>query len=150
MTIDPYRTFKFRIEIQGVLAGHFQNIDGMTNTMEVLEKPEPWGWEIIPNARDRAALDLAARSHGASAVIVRGWNPVQKKAITGEWKNPASAPRPLGVTGFIAENASAGPVRRWNFENAWPVKVTGPSVRAARQLPPDQLLLLFQGLKQAR
>ncbi len=39
---------------------------------------------------------------------------------------------------------------RWNFENAWPVKVTGPSVKAdSNEFGIEELVITHEGLSRA-
>ena len=52
----------------------------------------------------------------------------QNRHLLEHWVNPAAARKatPRGV--IVMLDGSGRPVSRWNFENAWPVKVSGPSM----------------------
>ena len=85
--IDPYKNFKFRIVLDSTAIASFQELQGITTKVDVVEHRSPMEllhvsgvqpvhWRTLVGVRDRAALDRAARQGRPGALLLKGFEPL--------------------------------------------------------------------------
>jgi phage tail-like protein len=117
---DPYGTFNFVVEIEGIAVAGFSECSGLTAETEVIEYRE--GNEAA------GVRKLAGLTKFAAITLKRGitkdrdlWN-WYKNIING------NTDRRNGSSVLLGNDRS--PVARWNFTNGWPAKWEGPHLKA--------------------
>jgi phage tail-like protein len=119
---DPYRSFNFMLEIDGVPLGAFSEANGLTADGDAIDYRE--GTDRQLNVRKLVGL----RKY-SSITLKRGYT--QEKSL---WKWFASAV--AGKTDrrnvtIVLLNEAREPVLRWHVENAWLNKLEGPGFKAS-------------------
>ncbi len=135
---DPYLSFRFLVEIQGLVVGGFSEVSGLQANTEVEEIKEGGVNDFVhklpkitkyPNITlKRGITDLDALWHWHQDVVN---GKVERKTV------------------FIMLMDSEGNEKwRWSFEHAYPVKWTGPDLKAdGSTVGVETLELAHNGIK---
>lgn len=121
---DPLTGFNFALEVSGTISGYFTEVSGLGSEHEIVEH------KVMSETGDEIVMKIPGRLKWESMTF--------KRCITSnmdiwDWRKQVedgqvdSARRNGSVVMF---DQSGAEVARWNFENAWPSKVTGPSPKA--------------------
>jgi len=137
LRLDPFQSFNFWVEIEGILVGGFSECTGLQVEAEVETYAEGGLNEYTHQFRGRAKY--------APLVLKRGltlnehlwrWH---QDVIEGNFE------RKNGTIYLL--NATHVPVVWWNFRKAFPSKWTGPELRAnSNEVAVESVELLHQGL----
>lgn len=135
---DPYRTFNFHIEIDGVPLGAFSEASGLTADGDAVDYRE--GTDVQQNVRKLPAL----RKY-TNITLKRGYT--QDKSLWIWYGNIVNGqPDRRNVT-IVLLNEARVPVLRWHAENAWINKIEGPSLKAAgNEIAMESVELVHEGL----
>jgi phage tail-like protein len=139
---DPYGTYNFLVEIEGITRGAFQEASGFDSSIEVEEHRE--GGE---NITTRKLPGMVKYSN-----IVLKWGLTDDHELDDWYQQWASGdPAAKRQSGSIVLLDRQGQEKkRWNFINAWPTKLTWPSFNAENSdLAIMTLELAHEGLKAA-
>ena len=135
---DPYRSFNFQLEIDGVPLGAFSECSGLTAEGDAVDYRE--GTDIPLNVRKLVGL----RKY-TNLTLKRGYT--QDKALWAWFGNIVNGiPDRRNVT-IILMNEQRQPVLRWHAENAWINKIEGPSLKASgNEVAIESVELVHEGL----
>jgi phage tail-like protein len=114
-----------RLEVQGVISGFFTEVSGLGSESEIIEHKvvDEKGREVVRKIPGRLKWqDISLKRGVTSNLDVWAW---RKLVEVGDLK----AARKDGSITVL--NATLEPVAQWNFQKAWPSKVSG------RSLDPD-------------
>jgi phage tail-like protein len=121
---DPLIGFSFALDIQGTLTGYFTEISGLGSETEIVEHKvvDPQGRDLIQKIPGRTKFTDVTLKRGITKLKdIWDWRKlVEDGNIVGARKNAT-------VTMY---DQSLTAVARWNLTNAWPSKVSGPSINA--------------------
>ena len=120
---DPLVAFKFGLEIEGKLSGFFTTVGGIGSESEVVEhkitNPDS-GETIIQKIPGRLTWTEVSLKRGVtSSIDVWEW---RQQVVEGKVDDARTN------CSIIAYNQGNEEIARWNFESAWPSKVTGPDM----------------------
>jgi len=121
---DPSVGFHFGLDFGGVIAGYFTECAGIGSEHEVIEHKvvNEKGQEIILKIPGRLKWENITLKRGiTSSMDIWDW---RKMVEDGDVDN---ARRNGSITMY---NQHLEPIARWDFERAWPVKVTGPQPKS--------------------
>jgi phage tail-like protein len=121
---DPLIGAHFALEVQGKIAGYFTEVSGLGSETEVVEHKvmTEKGVEVIKKIPGRLKWENITLKRGiTSAMDIWTW----RKEV--EEGNIATARADGSIVMF---DQTLKEVARWEFQKAWPVKVTGPSLKA--------------------
>jgi phage tail-like protein len=122
---DPLVSAWFGLEFQGEVAGAFRECSGLGSENEVVEYKAsgPKGEQVIKKVPGRLKWNNISLKRGITdSMDMWKWRKlVEEGKMTDARKNGT-------VTMF---NQKGDPVAKWNFVNAWPSKLSGPSANAA-------------------
>ncbi|HMK50156.1 MAG TPA: phage tail protein [Thermodesulfovibrionales bacterium] len=119
-TSYPYATFRFRVEIDGITVARFSEVSGLMVETET-EQYEEGGVNDFVHY-------LPKRTKYQHIILKRGLTDVDE---LWQWYQDVVAGRFQRKNGAIVLMDSSGEdALRWNFSNAYPVKWTGPDLRA--------------------
>jgi phage tail-like protein len=117
---DPYRGFRFRVEIDGIAVAHFSEVSGL----QVETETEPYEEGGVNDF----VHQLPKRTKFQSITLKRGITDVD---TLWQWHQDVVIGKFQRKNGSIILLDEAGEDRwRWNFSNAFPVKWSGPDLRA--------------------
>lgn len=121
---DPLVGFHFALEIQGVVTGFFTEVSGLGSEHEIIEHKvvDESGREIVHKIPGRLKWQDVTFKRGITANMdIWKW---RKQVEDGD----VESARANGSVVMFDQHLEE--VARWNFENAWPTKVTGPSLKS--------------------
>jgi phage tail-like protein len=118
--LDPYQVFNFMIEIEGVLAGAFSECSGLGVETEVLEYREGGLNEYVHRFAGPTKYPPLVLKHGLTQIDgLWTWH---QQVVQG------TVTRQNGTIYLLDQQRI--PVMFWDFKEAYPVKYTGPELRA--------------------
>lgn len=134
---DPYQVFNFFIEIEGILAGGFSECTGLQVETEIENYSEGGLNEYVHHFRGRTKYPPLVFKHGLT--MIAGLWLWHQKVIEG------NVERKNGTIYLL--NRMRIPVLWWNFKGAFPIKWTGPDLRAdSGNVAIESIELVHQGL----
>ena len=138
---DPYGSFNFVVEIDGITITGFTEVSGLDAEVEVVEYRE---------GADPSSSRKLPGLHKYSNITL-------KRGITGDlslwnWMQSVLSGKPdRRNMSIILLNDSREPVARWNVVRAWPTKYQAPALTAAASEVGVELLeLTHEGLVRAQ
>jgi phage tail-like protein len=138
---DPYGQFNFLVELEGVVAGGFSEVSGLTTDTNIIEYRE--GNESVGTVRKLPGL-----MKYNNIVLKRGWTANtklwewRKKVIDGKTQRTHGA--------IILLDESRAEALRWNFTQGWPSKWEGPALNAkTSEVAIETLEIAHEGLELA-
>jgi phage tail-like protein len=136
---DPLVSFHFSVEIQGVVKGYFTEVSGLGSEHEITEQ------KVVNEKGQEMVLKIPGRLKWENIVLKRG---ITSSMDIWEWRKKVEdgkvdeARHDGSITMF---DQQLNPVACWEFYRAWPVKVTGPSVKAdSNEIGVEELTLAHE------
>lgn len=121
---DPLIGFHFGVDVQGVVKGYFTECSGLGSENELIEQKvvNEKGQEVVLKLPGRLKWDNITLKRGiTSSMDIWQWRKqVTDGDVDGVWHD--------GSITMYDEHLKE--VARWNFERAWPLKVTGPQPKS--------------------
>jgi phage tail-like protein len=119
---DPYPAFNFFVEVQGLVLGGFSEVTGLQVEIEVEDYRE--------GGLNSHLHRLAGPTRYPSNLVLR--RGVTDGALLWEWQQEVIGGKPARRHGSVALLDSVGEqAARWDFIAAYPVRWTGPELRAS-------------------
>jgi phage tail-like protein len=137
---DPYRSYQFLVEIEGITRAGFRECSGLDSTQDAIEYRE--GNEALTT---RKLPGLVKYSN-----ISLKWG-ITDDAELWAWRNKVVSGKIERRNGSIILLDDTGAEKvRWNFREAWPTKWTGPSFNATgNDVAIETLEIAHEGLVKA-
>jgi len=140
-TRDPLVGFHYAIEVQGVVTGYFTECSGIGSEHELIEHKvvDEKGREIIQKIPGRLKWENVTFKRGITENMdIWDWRETVVQGQVDDARRNGS---------IVMFKQSLEEVARWNFENAWPLKVSGPSMKAdSNEFGIEELVLTHEGL----
>lgn len=137
---DPLISAWFSIEFQGQVAGAFRECEGLGSSNEVVEYKASGekGEFVIKKVPGRLIWNNIVLKRGITdSMDMWKW----RKLV--EQGNVNSARKNGTITMY---NTNGTAIAKWNFINAWPSRITGPSVNASENsVAIEELELTHEG-----
>ena len=111
---NPYANFNFLVELEGVEAGGFSEVDLPSGEIEVIEYRE--GADRVSSARK-----LPGRAKYANVVLKRGV--AGRLELFDWWKSVRDGVLDRRNVAIVLLDEARSPVQRWVLRNAWPAKL---------------------------
>lgn len=139
--VDPYRAYNFKLEIQGVTAGHFTEVSGFDISVQAIPYREAGVSQVvrqIPGQVEYGAITLRYGLTSSSELWEWFMNSVRGKV---ERRN---------VSIVMVGSDGVAEVMRYNLNNAWPSRWRGAALDAlGREMAIESLTLAFDTLERA-
>lgn len=139
---DPYVSFNFRLEIDGIRRAAFQEVGGLDSAIDVVEHRE--GGENITMRKYPGQVkfsNISCKSGMTDEVELYEWHK--------QWADGDPAAKRKNGSIVLLDRQGQEKVR-WNFFNAWPAKWTGPAFNAeASELAIEAFEIAHEGLARA-
>jgi phage tail-like protein len=134
---DPYPSYNFAVEIDGLVSASFSEVSGLSLEIEVNEYREGGQNEFIHKRAGPAKYP--------NLVLKRGMN-VNTELWDWYWDVAQGTIKRKNFSVVLMDN-SGQEWRRWNFGQAYPVKWVGPDLRAnANEIAVESVEFAHQGL----
>ncbi len=139
MTSDPYRSYNFKLEIDGVAEGYFTECSGLTP--KVVPKTQAGTEQIVRKFPGQVDYSPVTLKYGITD-SQRLWEWLMKTAEGNvERKNAAI---------ILLDSQGKSEVMRWNLTNAWPSEWQGAALNPNdRSIAIESLTLVFDSLERA-
>ncbi len=121
---DPLVGFHFAIDIQGAVTGYFTECSGIGSEHEVIEH------KVVNEQGQEVVMKIPGRLKWENITLKRG---ITSNMDIWDWRKQVEDGDVEGARrngSIIMYDEELKEVARWNFERAWPVKVTGPQPKA--------------------
>jgi phage tail-like protein len=137
---DPYRVYKYKVEIDGITRGGFREASGLDSSQDPIEYRE--GTDEL-HAKKLPGLNKSSN-------ISLKWG-ITDDAQLWEWRKKSIDGKVERKNGSIVLYNDAGEEKiRWNFMEGWPTKWTGPSFNATgNEVAIETLEIAHEGLTKA-
>lgn len=134
---DPYLSYNFRVEIDGVTRAGFREASGLDSTQDPVEYREG-----VDAFTSRKLPGLVKYSN-----VTLKWGITDDQELL-EWRQRAAEGKVERRNGSIVLLDGAGQEKvRWNFVEGWPTKWTGPSLNATgNEVAIETLEIAHEGL----
>lgn len=119
---DPFVSFNFRLEIDGIRRAAFQEVGGLDSAIDVVEHRE--GGENITMRKYPGQVkysNITCKGGMTDEVDLYEWHK--------QWADGDPAAKRKNGSIVLLDRQGQEKVR-WNFFNAWPAKWTGPAFNA--------------------
>lgn len=137
---DPLVSSWFGVEFQGQVVGAFRECTGLGSENEIVEYKAsgPKGEYIIKKVPGRLKWNNITLKRGITdSMDMWGWRKLVEQGKIDDARKNGS------ITMFNQQNQA---VARWNFINAWPSKLTGPSANATNnEVAIEELEITHEG-----
>ena len=135
---DPYRSFNFRVEIDGLTVGSFSEVGGLTSDGDAVDYRE--GTDLPLTVRKLIGL----RKYG-NISLKRGYT--QNRELWEWYRNIVNGVNDRRNGTIVLMDEERRDVMRWNFENGWINKIEGPSFKAsASEIAIETVEIVHEGL----
>jgi len=137
--VDPYSSFLFRVEIDGITQAQFRECTGLGSTVEVVENPEG-GRAHVTKIPGRIKYPN----------IVLKWGLTDSTELY-EWHRAALQGNVQRKNGSIVQLDFQGNEKaRWDFVGGWPTKWDGSAFNAGgSDLTVETLEIAHEGVERA-
>jgi phage tail-like protein len=137
---DPFASFNFKLEIEGITVAGFSEVTGLnqeSNVIDYREGQEPITPRKLPGLNKFGNITL---KRGISPDLsVYNW---RKTVTDGDIERRNAS--------IVLHNEKHEEVVRWNLVNAWPSKYVGPDLKAnANEMAIESIELTHEGVERA-
>jgi phage tail-like protein len=139
---DPLVGFQYRIDVSGTITGYFTECSGLGSEHELIEH------KIINEQGNEEIRMLPGRLKWDQIKLKRG---ITDNMDIWDWRKlveegKMSEARMNGSITML--NQELNPVAQWDFENGWPMKVTGPELKAdSNAYGVEELTVVHEGIR---
>jgi phage tail-like protein len=141
LTQDPLLGFNYLLELEGAVAGYFTECSGIGSEHEIVEHKvvDKQGHEIIRKIPGRLKWQDISLKRGITADLkIWEWRDLMVQGKTGDGRK--------NITITMLDR-SYQPVAIWHFANAWPSKVTGPSLKSdSNEFGVEEITIVHEGM----
>ena len=136
---DPYSSFLFRVEIDGITQAHFRECTGLGSSVEVIENPEGGKGQVSKIPGRIKYPNIVLKWGLTDSTDLYEWH---RRALQG------TVDRKHGS--IVQLDFQGGEKARWNFTDGWPTKWDGPSFNAGgSDLSVETLEIAHEGVERA-
>ncbi len=141
-TEDPLLGFQFKLTLEGKIAGYFTEVSGVGSEHEIVEH------SVVNESGVEMVMKIPGRLKWQDVTLKRG---ITTNMEIWEWREEC-------VKGKVEDartNATIAMLGRdgateqaiWHFKNAWPSKVSGPTLKAdANEIAIEEVSIVHEGM----
>jgi len=144
-TKDQFTSYQFYLELDGITEGQFREVSGISSETTVIDSKESTkdGKTVIKKTPgDHKWGDITFKRGFTDAMNLYEW---RKKVLEGkltEMRKNGS------IVVYDYENKE---VMRYNFKNAWPSKLTGPSLNTtSNEILVEEMTIVHEGIERIK
>jgi len=139
--VDPYRAFNFKLEIKGVVEGHFTDCSGLAVRVHPIRYREGGTGQVVRAIPGQVEYSEVSLRYGLT-----------KSRELWDWflKSVQGTVERRNVSVIMLEPNGVDEALRWNLLNAWPSEWRGAALDAlGREAAIEELKLAFDTLERA-
>ena len=137
---DPFASFNFKLEIEGITVAGFSEVTGLNQESNVIDYRE--GQEGITPRK------LSGLNKFNNVTLKRGISP--DLSVYNWRKTVTDGDIERRNASIVLHNEKHEEVVRWNLVNAWPSKYVGPDLKAnANEVAIESIELTHEGVERA-
>lgn len=141
---DPLVGFQFAIEVDGAVpvTGYFTEVSGIGSEHETIEHKvvDENGHEIVQMLPGRLKWSPVTLKRGITADL-SFWD-WRQMVVDGDMESARSN------CSIIMFDRNYTPLVRWDFVNAWPSKITGPSIKSdSNEFGVEEMTIVHEGME---
>lgn len=137
----PLVGFHFAVDIQGVVTGYFTECSGLGSEHEVIEH------KVVTEKGQEVVMKIPGRQKWDDITLKRG---ITSNMDVWDWRKQVEDGDVDGARrdgSIIMFDQHLQEVARWDFESAWPVKVTGPAPKAdSNEIGIEEMTITHEGI----
>lgn len=141
---DPLVGYHFSIDLQGVIKGYFTECTGLGSEHETIDH------KVVNEKGQEVVMKIPGRLKWENIVLKRG---ITSNMDVWKWRKQVEdgGVKDARKNGSIVMyDQELKEVARWNFQNAWPIKVSGPQPKAdSNELGVEELTLAHEYIVRA-
>ena len=121
---DPLVGFHFALDVQGQIAGYFTEVSGIGSESEIAEQ------KVVNKKGVQTVLKVPGRLKWSDITLKRG---VTSNMELWDWRKMIEDGDVKGARkngSIIMFDQSLTPKAQWDFKNAWPSKISGPTPKS--------------------
>jgi phage tail-like protein len=142
---DPLVSAWYGVEFQGQVQGAFRECTGLGSNNEVVDYKAsgPKGEYIMKKVPGRMTWQPITLKRGITdAMDMWKWRQIVEEGKVDEARKNGS---------IVMFNQQGKEVARWDFVNAWPSKITGPTANAnANEIAIEEMEIVHEGYKRVK
>jgi len=142
---DPLIGFHFGVDIQGVITGYFTECSGLGSEHDVIEH------NVTTEKGQEVVIKLPGRLKWSNITLKRG---ITSSMDVWNWRKQVEDGDVEGARrdgSIVMYDQHLKEVARWNFERAWPVKVSGPSPKSdSKEIALEELTISHEYIKRVK
>jgi phage tail-like protein len=139
---EPFANYSFYLEIDGITEAVFREASGIGSTSEVIESRHSTkdGKAIIVKSPGNLKWDDISLKRGfTSDMKLHAWRDLIEAGKVKDARKNGS---------LTVYSADGTPLAKWSFTNAWPSKLSGPSLNAtSNEVAVEEITIVHEGLK---
>jgi len=135
---DPYRDFRFRVEIDGITSSHFVECTGLGSEVAVIEYREGGDPTAVRKLPGRASFsDITLKRGITESRDLYDWHRSLLQGVNDRRNGQ-----------IILLDDTGADVVRWVFREAWPRKWEGPALKAmSNEVAIETLVLVCESIE---
>ncbi len=141
---DPLVSFQYKIDVGGVITGYFTECSGLGSETELVQhKIQQGNVDIIQMLPGRLKWDHIKLKRGITDQL-DFWD--WRKMVEGGDMEGARMNGSVFMLGQEGEE-----IAQWNFENGWPMKVSGPDLKAdSNAFGVEEITIVHEGIERVK
>jgi phage tail-like protein len=138
---DPLVGFQYQIDVQPAIRGYFVECSGLGSESEVIEH------KVVNDQGNEETRKIPGRLKWGDIKLKRG---ITDSMDMWTWRKEVEdgvmdSARKNGS--IIMLNQKLAPIAMWEFENAWPSKISGPDLKAdSNAYGVEELTIVHEGI----
>ena len=141
---DPVASFRFSLEVSGKFTGFFSEVSGLGSENEVIEHK-------VVEASKEIIRKLPGRLKWNDLTLKRG---ITKNMDLWDWRKlveDGNVPDARADGSVVLYDDAGGEIGRWNFERAWPSKISGPQIKADdNSVAVEEVTIVFEYIRRIK
>ena len=141
---DPLVSFQYKIDVGGVITGYFTECSGLGSETELVEhKIQEGGVDIIQMLPGRLKWEQIKLKRGITDQLdFWDWRKLVEDGLMSDARMNGSV--------FMLDQ-EGNEIAQWDFENGWPVKVSGPDLKAdSNAFGVEEISIVHEGIKRVK
>jgi phage tail-like protein len=141
---DPLVSFQYKIDVGGTITGYFTECSGLGSETELVEhKIQEGGVDIIQMLPGRLKWEQIKLKRGITDQLdFWDWRKLVEDGKMSDARMNGSI--------FMLDQEGKE-IAQWDFENGWPVKVSGPDLKAdSNAFGVEEISIVHEGIKRVK
>ncbi len=138
---EPFATYSFYLEVDGITEAVFREASGIGSSSEVIESRHSTkdGKTIIAKSSGNLKWDDISLKRGFTTDMkLHAWRELVEHGKVKDARKNGS---------LTVYSADGTPLAKWTFTNAWPSKLSGPSLNAtSNEVAVEEITIVHEGL----